>query len=446
MTEREEMVSAKPISGFPEWLPEEKMIEKRCIDAIAKIFEGFGYTPLETAAVERTEVIASKGVEQKEIYNLRRYHASDDEENRYSLHFDLTVPFARYVAMNQGKLVFPFKRYQIQKVWRGERPAQGRFREFYQCDIDVVGLDQLPTSYDAELLEVMGRVFSELDIGQVTFRLNHRKLLEGFYQAIGIEEDARAKVLLEVDKLDKVGGDGVKKQLLEMNIDEAKIERIIAFASEKAELKDIESALKGFEVDSDCFNEGVEEFLGICHLLPVMSGARVTWDGSITRGLNYYTGVIFETSLEGAEELGSICSGGRYDDLASKFTRVKLPGVGISIGLTRLLSFLFSKKKWAEGEASSPSQILLSVIDEKSRPELIGLAAVMRSGDARVELAPPSKLKKQFNYANRKMIPHVVVPNDDGTFEWKNMTSGDQEKLSKEALLERCKSLDGQNL
>jgi histidyl-tRNA synthetase len=425
----------RAISGFPEWLPQQQRIEDHFIDTISKTFESYGFAHIETSAVELTEVLAAKGVESKEIYSLSRLQAEDNEDSRYSLHFDLTVPFARYVALNQGQLVFPFKRYQIQKVWRGERPAQGRFREFYQCDIDIVGIDQLPISFDGELLEVMGRLFQKLNLGEVLFRLNHRKLLQGFYTGLKVAEEVRPQVLIEVDKIEKIGEEGVRSRLSELGLTEEQTSQILKFASSRHGVEGLREHLLAFEVDSELFAEGVDELCGMLEQLPVMDAVDVEWDGSITRGLNYYTGAIFETTLKGAESLGSICSGGRYEDLCGRFTKTKMPGVGISLGLTRLLSYLFSQEGFVDDKNISPTQVLLMNMGGGDVLALKSLAQDLRLKGLNVELSPVGKLKKLMNYANKKGIATVVIPNEDGSYEWKDMNSGEQERLDRDGVL-----------
>jgi histidyl-tRNA synthetase len=435
----QEITKPRSISGFPEWLPAQQRVQDRFMDTIRRVFESYGFCHLETSAVELTEVLAAKGVESKEIYSLSRLQAEEDEENRYSLHFDLTVPFARYVALNQGQLVFPFKRYQIQKVWRGERPAQGRFREFYQCDIDIVGIDQLPVSFDAELLEVMGALFGELKLGQVEFRINHRKLLQGFYGYLGIAEDCRAQVLIEVDKIEKIGQAGVLKRLSELGLTEAQGQKIVEFASSRHGSEGLRTHLENLGIEDSVFRAGIEELCELLDQIPAMSEARIIWDGSITRGLNYYTGVIFETTLVGAEGLGSICSGGRYEDLCSRFSKTKMPGVGISLGLTRLLSHLFNQEGFVDASAQSPSEVLLIAMEAGQLLNYRRIAHQLRQLGWNVELSPVGKLKKLMTIANRKGIPQVVIPNEDGSFEWKNMLSGEQLKLSETELFQKNK-------
>jgi histidyl-tRNA synthetase len=431
------IIKPRAISGFPEWLPAQQARQDHFIDIIRQTFESFGFCHLETAAVELTEVLAAKGVESKEIYSLSRLQAEDDEENRYSLHFDLTVPFARYVALNQGQLVFPFKRYQIQKVWRGERPSQGRFREFYQCDIDVVGIENLPTSFDAELIEVMGSLFERLDCGRVLFRINHRKLLEGFYQAIGVTADLRPKVLLEVDKIEKVGATKVSEKLHEIGLDGEKAEKIIHFARSTCESSKLRPHLESFGIDDSTFRQGIDELCSITEQIPERDTAEMLWDGSITRGLNYYTGAIFETTLRGAESLGSICSGGRYEDLCGRFSKTKMPGVGISLGLSRLLSHLFKAQGFVDETNISPAQVMLIPLSASQILPLREIAAELRRVGWNVELSAVGKLKKIMNLANRKGIAKVVIPNEDDSFEWKDMSDGQQLTLSKAQLLQQ---------
>lgn len=425
-----------PVSGFPEWLPHEKLVEEDIIQRIARIFRSYGYTPLETPAVERTEILASKGVEHKEIYSLVRLHATEEErsESELSLHFDLTVPFARYVAQHQDKLVFPFKRYQIQKVWRGERPAQGRFREFYQCDIDVVGQEKLGVEFDAELLDVIGEVFSALELGDIEIRMNHRLLLDGFYRSVGVSDEAqRARVLLEVDKLEKTGSDSVGRILREsLGLSAEQTERILGFAATRAAPAQLREILAGFGAAGEDYSAGLNDLLRIAGLFPDRPRAKLMWDGSITRGLNYYTGAVFETTLVGAPQLGSICSGGRYENLAGSFTRTPLPGVGISIGLTRLLSHVFSGM--APGP-SSPTEVLIAVLDENSRAGLVALAREIRASGRNVELAAPGKLKKQLTYADRRKLRWTVIANEDGSYELKDMGEGKQSRYGREELI-----------
>lgn len=432
--DKSDIIKPRAISGFPEWLPSQKLVENHWIATIAKIFQSYGYTPLETAAVELTEVLATKGVEKKEIYSIQRLHAEDGETSGLSLHFDLTVPFSRFVVQNQGHLTFPFKRYQIQKVWRGERPAKGRFREFYQCDIDVVGQNSLELCFDAEMLEVIAQVFSRLDLKGLVFRINHRRLIDGFYESLNVPPEKRAPILIEVDKLDKIGPEVLTRLLLEGNfgLNETQVASILRFASLKADVDSLESVLNGLGIKNEAFLQGSKELIELLSLVPACEGVSFLWEGSITRGLNYYTGAVFETLLESAPELGSICSGGRYESLAQNFTNTPLPGVGISIGLTRLLSHLFSTTTLGQG-SQSPTQVFIALFEESQRKALAALARELRALDLNVELAAGGKFKKQLAYANKKGIPFIIIPNEHD-FELKNMQSGEQNTLSKAEL------------
>jgi len=417
-------------------MPNPQSHQDQCIKNITQIFESFGFLHIETAAVELNEVLCAKGIENKEIYSLKRIQAEADEKSKFSLHFDLTVPFARYVAMNQGQLTFPFKRYQIQKVWRGERPAQGRFREFYQCDIDIVGNETLSINYEAEVIDIMSAVLKKIDIGNISFKLNHRKLLEGFYKSINITGDLFPKVLIEVDKIEKIGAEKIKTILLELGLNDLQVSKIIEFAELKCEAKNFESAVQKFNCEDELFKEGVEELKTVFKLITLPEGFSLQWQGSITRGLNYYTGCIFETEMEKAPELGSICSGGRYENLCGRFSKSKLPGVGISLGLTRLLSHLFSNDKQYNQPAINFTDILIAPFNQDQYFSLKSLASSLREKELKVEVSPPLKLKKIMSYADKKNIPYVLIPNDDHTFELKDMIKGEQHKLSNGELLD----------
>lgn len=428
----------RAISGFPEWLPQQQSHEDAFIETIKTIFASYGFLHLETSAVELNEVLCAKGVDNKEIYTLNRIQAEENEKSKFSLHFDLTVPFARYVALNQGQLNFPFKRYQIQKVWRGERPAQGRFREFYQCDIDIVGIEQLPIHYEAELIEVMSKVFHLLNIGKVIFKLNNRKILQGFYESLGINGDLFQKVLIEVDKIDKIGKDVLSTQLKNLELEDNTIESILSFAQAECFKDDFEATIQNFNLENTLFKEGVEELKKVFSFIGQQDSIEIKWQGSITRGLNYYTGCIFETELVEAPELGSICSGGRYENLCGRFSKTKLPGVGISLGLTRLLSHLFTNNEQYQKNAAPVTDILLTPFDDEQFLYLKNECAnSLRDKGFKVEIFPPAKLKKVMNYANKKGIPYVIIPNEDKSLELKNMETGEQEKLSPEDLLKK---------
>jgi histidyl-tRNA synthetase len=408
------IVKPQPLSGFPEWLPEEKLVEDRFLAIIRRNFALYGFTPVETPAVERKEVLRAKGVDAKEIYALSRLAAETeggDGQTEMALHFDLTVPLARYVAQHFGKLTFPFRRYQIQKVWRGERPQAGRFREFYQCDIDIVGNGSLGLMADAEIPSVIAAVFSDLAIGRFKIRINNRKVLQGLMRAEGIGEDQQPAFLRTIDALEKVGRQRVAAMLAEdEGLGAAAADRLLAQLDRGADLDGLAGA-----VDDPLLREGIEELRGVAEGLAALGVDPDHWeiDLSIARGLNYYTGTVYETRLVDHPEVGSICSGGRYDNLASTFTRQTLPGVGISIGLTRMLARLFEAGIVAPG-AKSPAPVLVTVMDQAYLANCLAAAAELRrAGIATEVFTDQKKLGQQLKYADQKGFRVVVILGED---------------------------------
>ena len=402
------MSKVKNISGFPEWLPEEKLLEERIIDQIRSIYKSFGFTPIETPAVEFKSTLSSKGVIDKEIYILRRALKDPNEvdSEELALHFDLTVPFARYTAQHLNDLVFPFKRYQLQKVWRGERPQRGRFREFYQFDIDIVARDVLPISCDAEILTAVHAVFSNLQIGSFLIKINNRKILLGLYESLGLSAAQQKKVLTIVDKLDKIGIAGIEKELSnEPEISGESIDRIISYTHLRMPLSDAKEVLGKIECTNETFLEGLTEIDTLASLLPL---DRMQFDLSLARGLDYYTGTIYEVTLPEHPEFGSVSSGGRYEDLAGQFTNQKLPGVGGSVGITRLMGLILEKDLLEKGRAC-PTDVLVTVYAEEQRPFCFEVAAALRQKGFATEVFPSTpKLGKQIEYADKKGIPLVV--------------------------------------
>lgn len=424
------MLKPGPISGFPEWTPAQRLKELEVLDTIRRVYELYGYASLETAAVEKVEVLQAKGVEGKELYGLERLAAESGAEKReLALHFDLTVPLARYVAQNYGVLSFPYKRYQIQKVWRGERPAQGRFREFYQADIDVIAEDDLPLHFDAEMPAVVAEVFERLGI-DARIRINNRKLLLGYYQGLGLSDEQIPLVLREVDKLEKIGPDKVTHILSEMGIAGETIKSCLGLAEARS-LAD----LRGMS-SHELFEKGLAELEFVADSLAHLDD-RAIIDPGIVRGLDYYTGSIYEVVLPEHPALGSICSGGRYEDLASEFIKRKLPGVGISIGVSRLLSYLFTKGGW-NPTRSSPTEVLVVLPSAELRQKAYDIARQLRAADVPAEVYhEPAKLDKQVRYADRKQIPYVMFP-----FTWpesvevKELATGQQVTVSLNQWLE----------
>ena len=401
---------AKPtrLSGFPELLPSGRVIEQYVLDVARQVFELHGFLSLETRAVEPIENLQS-GEIAKEIYVLRRMHAADGEADPgLGLHFDLTVPFARYVLENSAQLEFPLRRYQIQKVWRGERPQDGRFREFTQADIDVVGSSSLAFHHEIEMAVVMSTLLAKLPIPPAIIQVNNRKLAEGFYLGVGATDTQG--VLRAIDKLDKIGADRVRVLLeTEAGLTPEAAVKCIQLASIKTPDASFVDQVRALGVQNDLLDEGLSE------LAAVVTGANSERPGSvvadlrIARGLDYYTGTVYETQLVGFESVGSISSGGRYDNLASD-GKQSYPGVGISLGVSRLVSVLIGRDLVSVSRAV-PSAVLVAVTDEASRPASELVARQLRDRGISCEVAPSAdKFGKQIRFADRRGIPFVWFP------------------------------------
>ena len=416
-----------PISGFPEYLPAERIVEQHFLDVIRETFELHGYPSIETRAVEPVDRLLGKGGDaDKEIYAVSRLAADEGEggEAELGLHFDLTVPFARYVLENAGRLSFPFRRYQIQKVWRGERPQEGRYREFTQADIDVVDVGELSAHYEAEIPLVMAEIFQKLPIGRMTIQVNNRKIPEGFYRGIGIEDVAGT--LRIVDKLDKIGPEKVRAMLEEAGRTTAQAEQCLALAAIRTEDLGFVEQVRALGVQHPTLDEGLEALSRVIQAgLENAPGAMVA-DLKIARGLDYYTGTVYESQLEGHESWGSFCSGGRYDALASD-GRTTYPGVGISIGVSRLLGLLLGKGLLTASR-STPACVLVAVNDEAGRPTSTRIATALRARGIACEVAPkPAKFGKQIRYAERRGVPYVWFPGaGESGDQVKDIRSGDQ--------------------
>ncbi len=484
MSEKKQITKPRAISGFPEWLPEVRLVEQKWLDHIRSVFERYGYCSIETPAVEELAIISAKGEDvDKEIYVLERLQADPDEKKdaRLALHFDQTVPLARYVAQNFNELVFPFKRYQMQKVWRGERPQMGRMREFTQCDIDVIGVDTLPLSFDAEVASVMYEVVSGLaqfcgspschseppfchserseespqtkadpsatpqddkkkGLGRVQLRISNRKILMGLLHAYGITNTEKYTRL--IDKLEKIG-ESELKTVLEINLWEDDFSKefavsIVEFAKLKAIPLNFSGLLRDFIARNDVIvrsvsdaaiqtlNEGIKELSFILDSLSHLPEGAVVADLSIVRGLDYYTGTVYETQLLDVPEFtGSVCSGGRYDDLAGSYINKHLPGVGISLGFSRLFDVMRQTGRLKIG-AKCPTHILVLLFEESQSKAAHAKARDLRAQGINVEVYhAPSNPKKQFAYAERKGIPFTYIPmdNDGARWEIKDMTA-----------------------
>ncbi|MGC5019522.1 histidine--tRNA ligase [Micromonospora sp. DT47] len=420
------MSKPTPISGFPEWTPAQRMIEQFVLDRIRSTFELYGFAPLETRSVEPLDQLLRKGETSKEVYVLRRLQADTDGpagDDSLGLHFDLTVPFARYVLENAGKLQFPFRRYQIQKVWRGERPQEGRYREFLQADIDIVDRDTLPAHYEAEMPLVIGDALRSLPIPPVRIQVNNRKICEGFYRGIGLTDPEAA--LRAVDRLDRIGPAGVAELLAETaGASEAQAKACLALAEISAPDASFADAVRALGVSDPLLDEGIAELTAVVETAAAHSPGLCVADLRIARGLDYYTGTVYETQMVGYERFGSVCSGGRYDNLASSGS-VRFPGVGISIGVTRLLGLLFGADALTVSR-SVPTCVLVAVSNEEDRPASNKVAEALRSRGIPTEVSPSAaKFGKQIRHAERRGIPYVWFPGTEGD-EVKDIRSGEQ--------------------
>ncbi|WP_460968776.1 histidine--tRNA ligase [Pedococcus soli] len=424
-------VKITPISGFPEYLPAERIVEQHFLDVIRETFELHGFPSIETRAVEPVERLLGKGGDaDKEIYGVSRL-AGDDAGSRdaeLGLHFDLTVPFARYVLENAGHLAFPFRRHQIQKVWRGERPQEGRYREFTQADIDVVDVGELAPHFEAEIPLVMAEVFSKLPIGQMVIQVNNRKIPEGFYLGIGVTD--AIGTLRIVDKLDKIGPAKVADLLVEAGLTREQADQCLALAAIRTEDLSFVDRVRELGVSHPTLDEGLEALSRVIGTGMANAPGALVADLRIARGLDYYTGTVYETQLVGHESWGSFCSGGRYDSLASD-GRTTYPGVGISIGVSRLLGLLLGQRLLTASR-STPACVLVAVTDEDSRATSTRVATELRARGIPCEVAPkPAKFGKQIRYAERRGMPYVWFPGagepaDGATDQVKDIRSGEQ--------------------
>ncbi len=407
-------------SGFPENLPAEQLVEDALKQTFATTAASYGYTHLETASVEYMDTLASKGDVSKEIYTIGRALGEGDnnDEADRGLHFDLTVPFARYVAQHQGELWFPYRRFQIQKVWRGERPQKGRFREFYQADVDVVARENLALAFDAEIAVVMASIIETFGIGNVTMHINNRKLLNGLFASLGIM--AATEALQAIDKLDKVGEGAVRELLRTQGVADAAIDALFGFILKPVELTDVAAFLDTLPNDIEELVLGkaeVREVFAILAATAATPHVRFVLNPKIARGLDYYTGTVFETTIDGLEKYGSICSGGRYADLASRFTNQKLPGVGMSIGLTRLLSILKAESLKDFGAMSSVLVLMCLANETQLIPTLQAASTLRREGMAvEVNYKHSVTLGKQIEQTKDRGIPFALVAEADGKF------------------------------
>lgn len=450
------MIKPRTPAGVMELLPREQIAFQRMLDVIRRNYERFGFLPVETPVFELSDVLLTKsgGETERQVYFVQSTgalanaaEAGDKSTPEMALRFDLTVPLARYVAEHEHDLSFPFRRYQMQRVYRGERAQRGRFREFYQCDIDVIGKDALSIRYDAEVLAVINAVFTELRIGDFCVQLNNRKLLRGFFESQGVADGAlQLAVLREVDKIDKRGPDYVRDTLMGegFNLPAERVAKILEFigvrSSGHADALAQLDALVASADATEMLRTGVAELREVIELVRGLGVPETAYclNFSIARGLDYYTGTVYETQLTQHPEIGSICSGGRYEDLASHYTKSKLPGVGISIGLTRLF-WQLREAGLIDGIAASSVQAMVALMDEASMPQSLDIARRLRAGGINTEVQmEPKKIGKQFQYAAKAGIRFVVLAGEDeinrGVVAVKDLVREQQFEVAREEL------------
>ena len=431
------MAKQKPrtLSGFMELLPDKQVQFDRMVELLRRSYSLYGFTPLDTPVIEASEVLLAKGggETEKQMY---RFTKGDTD---LSLRFDLTVPLAKYVALHYADLTFPFRRFQIGKVYRGERAQRGRFREFYQADIDVIGDGKLDIVNEAEIPAIIYNTFTALGLRQFQIRVNNRKILNGFYAMLGLTEQA-ADIMRTVDKLDKIGGDKVRNLLVgeDIGLSGESADEILKFIAIRGNNAQVLSALEGYRGRNELFDQGLDELTTVVKYLAAFGVPEDHFavDLTIARGLDYYTGTVYETTMLDHPEIGSICSGGRYDNLAEYYTDKQLPGVGISIGLTRLF-FVLEDQGYLNGEMNTaPADALILPMTDDLSPA-IAFAARLRQAGVRAQLyTEQRKFKQKMSYADKLAIPYVVFLGEDeiakGAVSVKDMATGEQQTLSQE--------------
>ena len=432
-------VTPRTLSGFMELLPAQQQQLERMMDILRTTYSRYGFTPLDTPVIEASEVLLAKGggETEKQIYRFQKGDAD------LSLRFDLTVPLAKYVALHGNDLAFPFRRYQIGKVYRGERAQRGRFREFYQADIDIIGDGKLDITNEAEIPSIIYQTFTALGLTRFQIRVNNRKILNGFYAMLGLT-DRSGDIMRTVDKLDKIGPHKVRACLMDdVGLTAEQAEEIMRFISITGSNDQVLSALEGYRSRHELFDQGLDELTTVTRYLAAFGVPEVNFavDLTIARGLDYYTGTVYETTLLDYPEIGSVCSGGRYDNLAEYYTDRQLPGVGISIGLTRLFYVLGEQGLLNPSLPTAPADVLILPMTQDLTPA-IQLATRLRGAGVRTQLyTEQKKFKAKMNYADKLGVPYVVFLGDDeiaaGLVACKDMTSGEQTKLPFDATLSR---------
>lgn len=431
-------VEPRTLPGFMELLPREQILFNQMVDKIRSSYEKFGFLPIDTPVIESSEILLAKagGETEKQLYSFKK------GENNFTLRFDLTVPLAKYVAEYYNQITFPFRRYQIGKVYRGERPQRGRYREFYQCDIDVIGDENLNIINDAEMPKVMYETFKSMGLGNILIHINNRKILNGLFESLNLKEKS-ADILRTIDKIEKIGKDTLMAILKDdYNIDEKNIKTITDFIEITGTTNEKLEKLDNLNINNNTYQEGLEEIKEVIKYMRLFNipEERFKLDLSIARGLDYYTGTVYETFLNGYESIGSICSGGRYSDLAGYYTDKKLLGVGMSIGLTRLF-FILNDIGLIKVKKKSISDVLvISMVDDLAKS--IEVANTLRESGINTEIYFDTKsIKSKFKYANKLDIPYVIVIGEDeiksGLLTIKDMKNGTQEKLKLEDIIKK---------
>ncbi len=423
-------ITPKILSGFMELLPAEQLIFDKMKNIVEETYRSFGFVGLDTPVLELSEVLLAKagGETEKQIYRFKK------GDNDLCMRFDLTVPLARYVAQHQNDLTFPFKRYQISKNYRGERPQKGRFREFYQADIDIIGSEKLSIVYDAEVPSIMYHVLKKIGLERFHIKLNNRKIMIGFFDSLSLNEQS-AEILRIIDKADKIGIENVKACLKDLMLSDDLIEMITSFTMKQGSVDEILSFLKEQGIENEKYNEGVSELSLVCEAMKNLGVDENSFeiDLKITRGLDYYTGTVYETFLDDYPNWGSICSGGRYDNLAEYYTDRKLPGVGMSIGLTRFFDLL-RDQNLISPLAQTPADVLVLPMGEEALLYGLKVASFLREHGFNVQTnAADGKFKNKLTYANKLQVPFVLILGEDEvqsqTVTLKNMTTGEQTHL-----------------
>ncbi len=427
-------IEPRTLPGFMELLPKDQIMFNKMKEKIQKSYEKFGFLPIDTPIIEMSEVLLAKagGETEKQIYEFQK------GDNNLALRFDLTVPLAKYVAQYYNELSFPFRRYQIGKVYRGERPQKGRFREFYQCDIDIIGDGELSIINDAEIPKIIYNTIKELGFDNFTICINNRKILNGLFKELEQEENS-IEIMRIIDKLEKIGKEKVIQELAKVNVPEDAINKIIEFIQIQGSTDEKLQKLEQLNIQNDIFKTGVEELKEVIKYIRIFGLPEENFrvDLTIARGLDYYTGTVYETFLNEYRSLGSVCSGGRYENLAEYYTDRKLPGVGVSIGLTRLFYKLNELQAIKEEQKSISKVLVVSMVEDMTKP--IEVATFLRENNIPTEVyIGNKKIKAKFKYADRLQIPFVIVIGEDeitnNVVTLKNMETGEQETLKIEDL------------